>query len=157
MSREVKIAVGALIAPSGGSTLQKRLATPDDFQARFQKAFDGLRECGMTRSRICSTAHEYELFYSGSQKAVRITLERQWAFQYVFVLFYKKNPHGEWEPVGYLDKLLLERGWSQTAVEALLDAKAPVMNLSLERQEAFLGKIAEVVCSLIKGDLCFTT
>lgn len=53
------------------------------------------------------TAHEYELFYSGAQKAVCITLERQWVYQYVFVLFYKKSPHGEWEPVGYLDKLLL--------------------------------------------------
>lgn len=97
------------------------------------------------------TAHEYELFYSGAQKAVRITLERQWVYQYVFVLFYKKSPHGEWEPVGYLDKLLLERGWSQTAVEALLDAKAPVMNLPLEKQEAFLGRIAEVICSFIAG------
>jgi len=56
-----------------------------EFLTRFADAFKCLEEAGLSRRRLRVTAHEYEVWYSSWRYAVRLTLERQWSYEYLFV------------------------------------------------------------------------
>ncbi len=135
-----RLATSIILAMSG-STREKL------FLKRLSDAFVCLIEVGLVYRRIRATAHEYEVRYANRRQAVRITLERQWSYQYLFVQFYRRNEGGEWIPVSYLDSWLAQQGWEQEAILALLKCPQPVMSLSDAEQVEFLEKAAKVVCA----------
>lgn len=127
---------------------------PMEIQLRtnLYKAFECLQGLGFSRKRFRSTAHEYEVFYYSSVRgqAVRLTIERQWGYRYLFVLFLERESQaGDWSPLYYLDRWLQQRGWSQSATKALFESETPIQNMSDQEQLAFLGKAANVVCKYI--------
>lgn len=116
-------------------------------RANLYTAFECLRRLGLRRRRFCASAHEYEGWFYSSACAIRLTLERQWGYQYLFVLFhFRGSLHEEWQPVCYLDWWLRQRGWDRERIEEVLDAGAPVQNLPSTAQLQYLRRIAELVC-----------
>jgi hypothetical protein len=134
--------------------MAKHTSRESSFQEReflrvFTEAFACLRTHGMSRRRVRCSSHEYELWYYNQQYAVRITLERQWNYQYVFVIFSKRGESNTWTPLIYLDKWLKEHGWKQEEIESVLQADQPIPNLPKDEQAAFLYRVAEVVCNSV--------
>lgn len=127
---------------------------PVEIQLRtnLYKAFECLRDLGFPRKRFRSTAHEYEVFYYSPVRgqAVRLTIERQWEYRYLFVLFLERESHsGDWATLYYLDSWLQQRGWSQSVIKALFKSETPILNMSDQEQLAFLSKAADVLCQYI--------
>jgi hypothetical protein len=121
-----------------------------EFLTRFADAFKCLEEAGLSRRRLRVTAHEYEVWYSSQRYAVRLTLERQWSYEYLFVQFFQRSERGEWEPLFYLNRWLKSQGWEETQIETLLKASEPVPNLPEEAQEAFWRRVAAIVCTCMR-------
>jgi len=118
-----------------------------EFLLRFADAFKCLEGLGLSRRRLRATAHEYEVWYSNRQYAVRLTLERQWSYEYLFVQFFQRSEVGDWVPLFYLERWLRSQGWDGTTIESLLKAREPVPNLSEEAQRRFWHRVAEVTCA----------
>jgi len=121
-----------------------------EFLTRFADAFKCLETVGLSRRRLRETAHEYEVWYSSRQYAVRLTLERQWSYEYLFVQFFQRSETGGWEPLFYLDRWLRNHGWQDAQIEALLKAPEPVPNLPEKEQEAFLRDVADITCTCVR-------
>jgi hypothetical protein len=66
-----------------------------EFLTRFADAFKCLETVGLSRRRLQATAHEYEVWYSSRRYAVRLTLERQWSYEYLFVELFQRSETGE--------------------------------------------------------------
>jgi len=121
-----------------------------EFLTRFADAFKCLETVGLSRRRLQATAHEYEVWYSSRRYAVRLTLERQWSYEYLFVELFQRSERGEWEPLFYLNRWLKSQGWEDTQIETLLKASEPVPNLPEEAQEAFWRRAAAIVCTCMR-------
>lgn len=118
-------------------------------RANLYTAFECLRRLGLRRRRFSASAHEYEAWFYSSTCAVRLTLERQWGYQYLFVLFLSRGSlHEEWRAVGYLDSWLHQHGWGRERIEEVLDAGVPVQNLHSTAQLQYLRRVAELVCKV---------
>lgn len=123
-------------------------------RTNFFRAFNCLRELGFRRRRFHATAHEYEVWFYDSLRgrAVRLTLERQWSYRYLYVLFLQRDSQKNvWVPLGYLDAWLAERGWSQREIHAVFEASLPVPNMSDQEQLVFLSSVASIVCSSVSS------
>ena len=120
---------------------------PSEFLERFANAFECLRACGLSRRRVRATGHEYEVWYSNRRHAVRLTLERQWNYEYLFVQFFQRAADGLWQPTLYLEQWLRNKGWDNAQIEALLKASEPVPNLPEGAQNHFLSCVAEATCA----------
>jgi len=118
-----------------------------EFLERFANAFECLHAIGLSRRRVRETGHEYEVWYSNRRHAVRLTLERQWSYEYLFVQFFQRAANGLWQPVFYLEQWLKSRGWDNARIEALLKASEPVPDLPEETQKHFLSRVAEATCA----------
>lgn len=85
----------------------------DWLRENLHKAFACLDDWGFRRRRFRATAHEHEIWrYDAAQeRAVRLTLERQWGYKYLFVLLLERGFQSDGGVrLCYFDDWLKQRG-----------------------------------------------